>query len=198
MKKTTLYLIGAVILLAALLFLSLKRISTLKEDRNRLEQNQEVLFADLEQYKINDSLNAVTVQRLQLTTKEFKETNAELAEKVKAANVKIKDLQTVTDTKINTEITDNFQFKDSIVYIEKERIDTVRCLNIDTKYLYIDICDNDLMDGKIIVPNRLTQIVHPVYKKFLFFRLGIKRIDQEIFSDNPYTKIEYSRYLEIK
>lgn len=44
----------------------------------------------------------------------------------------------------------------------------------------------------------LHQIVHRVPRKFLFFRFGTKAIRQEIVSSNPYTKIVYSEYIELR
>ncbi|WP_350308236.1 DUF6549 family protein [Gabonibacter massiliensis] len=44
----------------------------------------------------------------------------------------------------------------------------------------------------------LVQIVYRVPRKFLFIRWGTKAIRQEVISKNPYSKITYSRYIELR
>ena len=58
----------AIILFISILYgyLSTKVALSLKEDNDRLTNNQEVLFSEAQNYKVSDSLNAIKIQSLQL------------------------------------------------------------------------------------------------------------------------------------
>ena len=59
------------------------------------------------------------------------------------------------------------------------------------------IC-RDSIHCEIHSTDTLTQIVHRVPRRFLFFRWGTKAIRQEITSSNPHTRIVYSEYIRLK
>ncbi len=172
-----------------------------KEERKRLGANQAALMEEVKRYKTSDSLNVLSVQRLQLTAKEFKEYknfNEKLVEKL---NLKVKRLQSVTSTGTTTKTEIKTEVKDSIVFKDREKLvrDTMRCIEYLSPYLTLQGCVNQgIFEGLIESRDTIDQVVHRVPRKFLFFRWGTKGIRQEIYSRNPHTVIDYSTYIELK
>ena len=171
------------------------------EERKRLEGNQAALMEDVKRYKTKDSLNVVSIQKLTLTKREFEQHNAELADRVKDLGIKVKRLQSVTSTGTTTTTTIKGEIKDSLIYVDKERLvlDTMKCLQYISPYLEIDACvyKGEFM-GLVVSKDTLDQFVHIVPKQFLFIKYGAKGIRQEIYPRNPHSEIHYAKYIEIK
>lgn len=60
------------------------------------------------------------------------------------------------------------------------------------------VIDSGKVNLSVNTTDTILQIVHRVPKRFLFFRFGCKAIRQEIVSKNPYNRIVYSEYIELK
>ncbi len=149
-------------------------------------------------YRTKDSLSAAGVERLTLTNREFKQYCSRLEKDVEKLNVKVKRLQSLSQTATKTEYVVRTEIKDSVVYRDGHT-DTLACINHTNPYLSFSGCvRNGQFSGAIESRDTLVQVVHRVPRKFLFFRWGTKAIRQEVMSKNPYSTITYSEYVELK
>lgn len=192
----TKYLLFVIIILTGSLFVSVKSCQEVREDRNRLSDNQRSLMSDVEFYRTKDSLSAASVERLTLSNREFNQYCDDLEKQVKDLNLKVRRLQSVSQTAIETKYVIKTVTRDSII---PGRMDTLRCIDFRNDYLTFSGCVNrEYFSGLIESRDTLVQIVHRVPRKFLFFRWGTKAIRQEVISKNPYSSIVYSEYIELK
>lgn len=192
------YLVLIIVLLAGALMVSVRSCQEIRKDRIRLSDNQRTLMSDIELYKTRDSLSAASVERLTLSNREFEKYCVELKETVKGLNLKIKRLQSVTQTASETKYQVKTEVRDSIVMLPG-RIDTLRCIEYRNDYLTLSGCiENSQFSGLIESRDTIVQIVHRVPRKFWFIHWGTKAIRQEIISRNPYSRIAYTKYIELK
>jgi len=183
-----------VIAVAVLAFLY----SSEHKEKVRFKANQRSLLSEVKIYKSKDSLNVASVKKLTLSNKEFKESNIGLVETVESLNLKVRRLQSASQTATNTAYDVKIQIKDSLIYLSG-RTDTIKCIKHLDKWLTIVGCvQNKQFSGIIESRDTIEQFVHRVPRKFLFFRYGTKAIRQEVISKNPYTKIVYTKYIELK
>lgn len=195
MKNIAIYLILALVLAVVGLSYSLRHE---RSEKARYKANQTALLADVEYYKTENGKNAASVQKLTLTNEELKQNYSNLVKTAKDLNIKIKRLQSVSNTSTNTKVEIKTIVKDSIVYIQGEPTKT---LAFDWRDPWTDVegmIHNDSVGLYIQSTDTLVQMVHRVPHKFLFFKWGCKAIKQDIASKNPHTKIIYTEYIELK
>lgn len=192
----TKYLLFIIIVLAGSLAISVKSCQSIREDRNRLSGNQRALLSDVEFYRTKDSLSAAGVERLTFSNREFKRYCAGLEKQVKNLNLKVKRLQSVSQTGTETKYIVKTVVRDSVL---PGRIDTIRCIDFRNDYLTLAGClDRESFSGTIESRDTLIQIVHRVPRRFWFIRWGTKAIRQEVVCSNPYSRISYTEYIELK
>ena len=114
MKK---YLLFTILILAAFLAVSVKNCQDIRTDRNRLSDNQRTLLADIKFYRTKDSLNVASVERLVLTNREFRKYAGELEKTVEELNLKVKHLQSVSQSATETKYLVQTEIRDSIVVL---------------------------------------------------------------------------------
>lgn len=189
-------LISVIVLIGAVSALSF----SLKKERvevARLTRNQRSLLEDVTLYRTKDSLSAASVERLQLTNKEFEKCCADLKEQVSALGLKVRQLQSISSTGIETDYEVNIPIKDSVAIRDSAII--LKCLELHTPYIDVSGCiERDRFIGNILSRDTLDQVVHRVPYQFWFIRWGCKAIQQEVVSRNPYTQITFSKYIELK
>lgn len=192
------YLLFIIVVLAGALTISVKSCQEVRKDRGRLSDNQRALMSEIDFYRTNDSLSVASVERLTLSNREFTRYCCKLEETVSNLNLKIKRLQSVSQTATETEYQVKTEIRDSIVELPG-RIDTLPCIDYRNNYLTLSGCfKNNQFDGIIHTRDTIEQIVHRVPRKFWFIRWGTKAIRQEVISKNPYTRITYTEYIELK
>ena len=163
----------------------------------RLSANQRALLSDAEYYRTRDSLSAASVERLQLTNREFERYCADLKLRVGELGIKVKRLQSVASTGIETKYNVIASIKDSTVLRDSTVI--LKCLEINTPYLVVSGCvENKAFTGSIVSRDTLDQIVHRIPHRFWFIKWGTKAVRQEIVCRNPYSSILYSEYIELR
>lgn len=195
MKKILIYSIVALVLAVVGLSYTLRKET---REKQRYKANQTALLADVEYYKTENGKNAASVQKLTLTYDELKKNYADVVKTAEELNLKVKRLQSVSNTATETKVEIKTVVKDSIVYIEGEPIKT---LAFDWRDAWTDvegIIHKDSVDLNIQSTDTLVQFVHRVPHKFWFFKWGTKAIRQEIVSKNPHTNITYTEYIELK
>lgn len=194
MNKISIYLIGILSLAVVTLYWQLDKTIT---EKQRLSNNQEALLSDMDHYKTESGKNAASVQKLELTKSELEKYNVDLKETISDLNLKINRIQAAATTATQSNYKIKTVVKDSIVY----RDVPVKLQRIDFRDPYIDLTgtiDSGTFSGDITTRDTLVQIIHRVPKKFLFIKYGTKAIRQEVVSKNPYSKIVYTEYIELK
>lgn len=187
----SLVLVGLVILLFSLL-------RTSNKEKKRFESNQHSLLKQVEYFKTESGKSASEVEKLTLTNKEFKTHEADLLEKVDELNLKVKRLQSATQVGVKTEYVVKTEIKDSLVYIEGQTI-KLKCVDFTNGWLTVDGCVRDgEFDGFIQSVDTLSHFAHRVPKRFLFIKYGTKGINLSVMTSNPYSKITYAKYIELK
>jgi hypothetical protein len=197
----------AVLLLGACLFY----IDYLQETNTRLKSNQEILLnenliitAESQKYKVADSLNAIRISGLELTLKEYKRYRSEDLKLIKQLKTKKSDLQKVIDSQVETIKALSAKLNDSIrIDTITNRIDTLKCFNYKSKWTDVKGCVDLYNDSvHLQVNNReALKIVETVtYKRFLGFLWKTNKIKSrqiEVVSENPATQIIEATYVNI-
>lgn len=198
MKKTLLVIC---ILLAILSAWLAQCLFDSMEDRKRLHNNQEALMSEVKLYETKAGESAASVLRLQLTKDELEKSNQELCQEVKDLGIKLKRLQSVSQTSSQSDIKIRTEVRDSIVYKpEIHLVDTLKAFSWkDPPWAEVSgVIDSGKVDLSVSMTDTIIQIVHRVPWRFLCFRFGTKAIRQEVISKNPHNRIRYSEYIELK
>ena len=194
----TKYLLFTILVLAAFLAVSVKSCQDIRTDRNRLSDNQRTLLADIEFYRTKDSLSAASVERLTLTNREFRKYAGELKKTVEELNLKVKHLQSAGQSATETKYLVKTEIRDSII-IRPGKTDTLSCINYQDPYLtFSGSITGKQFSGLIQSQDTIIQLIHRVPRRFWFIRWGTKGIRQEIVNRNPYSRITYTEYIELK
>ena len=130
----TKYLLFMILVLATFLAVSVKNCQDIRTDRNRLSDNQRTLLADIEFYRTKDSLSVASVERLTLTNREFRKYAGELKKTVEELNLKVKHLQSASQSATETKYLVKTEIRDSII-IRPGKTDTLSCINYQDPYL---------------------------------------------------------------
>lgn len=171
-----------------------------RREYTRLKDNQRTLFTDVEIYRTRDSLSAAGVERLTLTNREFKRYASRLEKTVKTLDLKVRRLQSVAQVAVSTLYPVTARLWDSVVSPDPPEIpETVRRLYYRDRWLTIDgtVRGSEFL-GTIESRDTLVQVVHRVPRRFWFVRWGTKAVRQEVTTRNPYSRITYTEYIELK
>lgn len=204
MKK---YLIWAAIamVVAAVVTIWVQRtkIEKLTDERNRYRGNTETLLQDVETYKTKDSLNAAKVGVLELKLSEFERYRASDAELIKTLQTKNRELEALTSAQCQTIIDLRGTVRDSLVYVDRVVVDTLRCITAADKWFSFDGCVNreNEFTGKFVNRDSLIIAATVEYKRFLNFLWKTKKVKNreiDVVCKNPHTKIMGVEYIEIE
>lgn len=171
-----------------------------RRECTRLKDNQRTLFTDVEIYRTRDSLSAAGVERLTLTNREFKRYASRLEKTVKTLDLKVRRLQSVAQVAVSTLYPVTARLWDSVVSPDPPEIpETVRRLYYRDRWLTIDgtVRGSEFL-GTIESRDTLVQVIHRVPRRFWFVRWGTKAVRQEVTTRNPYSRITYTEYIELK
>lgn len=188
----------AIVLAAAIVFANLYR--TEIRERRRLEANQRALQSDVLYYRTRDSLSAASVERLTLSNREFREYAGELEQAVAGLQLKVRRLQSASRSVVETHHPVEVRLRDTVLVRDSLMVpDTVRRLYYEDAWLTLDgTLDDAVFRGHILSRDTLIQVVHRVPRRFWFIRWGTKAVRQEVLTRNPYSRISYTEYIELK
>ncbi len=174
--------------------------SNLRQEKERLSDNQDALMEEVQLYKTEAGKSAASVQMLELTKSELEAYNKELSGVIDDLNLKLKRVEAATTTATKTEIDIEVPVKDSITYRDPGRIEKLPIIKWSDSWVkvYGEFLKNDTLNLKIQSVDTLHQVVHRVPHEWWFFKWGTKAIRQEIRSSNPHTVIVYSEYIELE
>ena len=195
MKKA--YIIAAavlVILIAVIIALSI-RLNNVTADRNVQQKNVETLFTSVENYKVQDSLQAATIGDLQLTLSQYKQFRAEDAELISNLKVDNKRLQGVVTTQTESYYQHTAILRDSVKMLITRNPDSIKIPIIVKTANFADewhrlniVIDGDSLNYRLRTKESLIITNHVVPKKFLWFRFGCKEVRTDVVSKNPYVE----------
>ena len=186
------------ILLVVTVWIQQCRITSIKQARDRYQQNSDVLLSDMKQWQVDSTTMATDVKSLRLTVDEFKRYRAEDLAKIKQLGVKIKNLEAAAkhQMEVNAEIT--AAVKDSVVIRDTVPV-LVKSVSMNTPHIQLcGIIEKDSLIGKIHLPVTLRQAVWIEYKRRWLFWKKVVAVHQIITSDNPHVEIKYSEYIRIQ
>ncbi len=169
-----------------------------------LDQNVNFITKEAKVYRVqvgrSDSLNALSIQRLNLDVKRYKGYREKDACIIADLGLKIKRVKSVVASQSETIYQLKTKVKDSIVYRDSLRPITLRCIDINKPWYQLSGCiyPDDTFEGSMVSTDSLVYIEHIIPKKFLFIRWGVKERRQEIISKNPDTKIVSAEFISLK
>lgn len=199
MKRVLIKAGVAVIVLLAFIFLW-NRYRSARKECERLAANQRTLLSDVDFYRTRDSLSAAGVERLTLTNREFRRYAGELERTVEDLQLKVRRLQAASRTAVSTAYPVEVRLRDTMIMRDTVAVeDTLRRLHYVSPWLTLDgLISDTVFRGRIESRDTLVQVVHRVPRRFWFIRWGTKAIRQEVTTRNPYSRITYTEYIELK
>lgn len=197
MKPTTKILLITVAVLVAIVWVLWQRNDYLSGEKDRLSANQTVLLDSCKTYRTNLGHYAANVEVLTLKVGELKGRNTYLQQTANELKIKVKRVQSHSITSTNTSVNITAPVKDTTMAINNKQ-EQFKCFEYKDNWINISGCVGAKFTGTFCSRDTIRQIVHRVPKKFLFFKWGTRAIRQEVISNNPYTKITFTEYIELK
>ncbi len=196
MRRSTLYLSLAVLLLGGAVALLWQRNGYLKEERNRYRGNTEALLSEMKRIRVDSVTMAVDVNALRLRVDEYKRLRAEDAERIKRLGVKIKNLEAAARHEVEVAGPIDAAIRDTVVVRDTVPVLRQKVEMITPHIRLTGIIEDNRLRGEIRVPVTLRQAVWVEYKGWWFWK-RVKSVHQTISSDNPYAEIRYSEYIQL-
>lgn len=194
MKKF--YLVTAFAVVLSLLVAGII-IRELRSEKRRLERNVEALFSTTEFYRTRAGESAASVAALHLEIDELKEFRRRDAEQIRSLGIALRRAESIAHNAMRSEYEASLRLCDTVV-VRDTLHDTIRLFVHDDRWSHLrGIIFGDSLRYELHTVDTLTQIVHRVPRRFLFFKFGTKAIRQEIVSSNPHSHIVYSEYIEL-
>lgn len=212
------YLLLTIALLVAALILTARSCTTIRSDRNRLSDNQAVLFSEARAYAVRDSLSALGQGVLRMELDELRHARAKDAQLIADMGVRLKrvnsvaKIATIGTYEIKAAITpaqkqsDRPMLNDSVFQSASDKAMNNALKNTEAQRFalqtpYIDIngiVENDSVSASIAVRDTIVQVLHRVPRfKLLGIWFGTRGVRQEVVSKNPHTTITAAEYIEI-
>lgn len=192
--KKNLALLGIILIASIGIGLWVNDYINLSREKDRLENNQDILIKENTLFKTKDRLNATEINALTLDIASTKEYYKSLVIQAKQAGIEEGRINSITVVGSITKDTIRLKVRDTI-YLQ----DTLKCFDYKDKFFTIDGClKRDSVRINYSNRDSLIQVVSRVPKKWWFFKWGTKAIRQTIISSNPKTEFNYQKYIEIK
>lgn len=164
----------------------------LRKKKAIAERNVSVLTTHNVAYRTKSGQSAMKVEELNLTLKQYRNTIQGKDNTIRELKQYIKDLKSHTSVQTSTETHFRTPVRDSIVIRDSLVIDTMKCVNMRSKWLDISGCidGNGTFAGTTVTRDSLEILNIEHRKRFLWFRLKkVKYRDFIVTSKNPYTEI---------
>ena len=195
--------IGVAVLLAVILLLCAgqqRRIKQLAAERDRYAGNTAALLADVERYRVRDSLNAARVQSLELTVKEYERFRADDAALIKQLKQRNRDLSAVNKTQSQTIIDLRATPVDTVVLVRDSIITPAVAVHCgDAWFDFSGVLTEKEFTGKLEHRDSLLLVESVRYKRFLFWKTKrIKDRQLDCVSKSPHNSILGLEYIVIE
>ena len=197
MSKIRWIILALIVAMGVALWVQQKRITSIKNERDRHQQNSEALLSDMKQWQIDSTTMATDVKALRLTVDEFQRYRAEDAQRIKQMGVKIKNLEATAKHQLEVNTPVAAIIRDSIVIRDTVPI-YVKSVSMENPHISLKgTIENDSLVGSVHLPVTIQQAVWIEYKRKCLFWKRVKAVHQTITSDNPYVEIKYSEYVKV-
>lgn len=190
--KAKITAIAAFSILCLLIVFLLRYNAKLREENGILNRNVSVLTTQNVAYRTESGKSAMKAEELNLTLRQYRNTLQGKDSTIKDLKQSIKDLKSNTSIQTSTEIEFSGSLRDSIVIRDSLVIDTVKCVNMRSKWLDISGCidSNGTFAGTTVTRDSLEILNIEHRKRFLWFRLKkVKYREFIVTSKNPHTEI---------
>ncbi len=196
-------IVGYMLLTTLLVVLFFGLYRNAKKENHRLSNNQESLMSDIEYYKTEQGKTASRIMQLELSKSEFEKLCPELEKQIKDLKIKNKYLESLSSTRMDTNVEGNTKLKDTVYVTVRDSIivtDKAKYFKWADNWNTIQgtIYPNDNVDVSYHGTDTLTMAAVRVPKKFLFFKWGTKYIEVDAVNANPSTKIVYNKQIKIR
>lgn len=164
----------------------------LRKKKAIAERNVSVLTTQNVAYRTKSGQSAMKAEELNLTLKQYRNTIQGKDNTIKELKQSIKDLKSHTSVQTSTETHFSTPVRDSVVLRDSLVIDTMKCVNMHSKWLDISGCidSNGTFAGTTVTRDSLEILNIEHRKRFLWFRLNkVKYREFIVTSKNPHTEI---------
>lgn len=190
--KAKITAIAAFSILCLLIVFLLRYNAKLREENGILNRNVSVLTTQNVAYRTESGKSAMKAEELNLTLRQYRNTLQGKDSTIKDLKQSIKDLKSNTSIQTSTEIEYSGSLRDSIIIRDSLVIDTMKCVNMRSKWLDISGCidGNGTFAGTTVTRDSLEILNIEHRKRFLWFRLKkVKYREFIVTSKNPHTEI---------
>lgn len=196
------WIIVAVVILAAAIAVILvdRKIDRLTGELDKYRNNTETLLADVETYRVRDSLSAARVQSLELTVKDYERFRADDAALIKQLTQRNRDLATVNKIQSQTIIDLRAVPRDTVVLVRDSIINPAVAVHCgDAWYNFDGMLTKDEFTGKMEHRDSLLLVESVRYKRFLWWKTKrIKNRQLDCVSKSPHNSIIGLEYVVIE
>lgn len=169
------------------------RLDRMAQERDRYKGNTNALLADVEHYRVRDSLNAARVQSLELTVKEYERFRADDAALIKQLKQRNRDLAAVNKTQSQTIIDLRAVPRDTVVLVRDSIITPAVAVHCGDAWFDFDgILTGDQFTGTLTNRDSLLLAETVKYRRFLGFLWKTRKVEDrqlDVVSRNPHTEI---------
>lgn len=190
--KAKITAIAAFSILCLLIVFLLRYNAKLREENGILNRNVSVLTTQNVAYRTESGKSAMKAEELNLTLRQYRNTLQGKDSTIKDLKQSIKDLKSNTSIQTSTESEFSGSLRDSIIIRDSLVVDTIKCVNMRSKWLDISGCidSNGTFAGTTVTRDSLEILNIEHRKRFLWFRLKkVKYREFIVTSKNPYTEI---------
>lgn len=190
--KAKITAIAAFSILCLLIVFLLRYNAKLREENGILNRNVSVLTTQNVAYRTESGKSAMKAEELNLTLRQYRNTLQGKDSTIKDLKQSIKDLKSNTSIQTSTESEFSGSLRDSIIIRDSLVVDTIKCVNMRSKWLDISGCidSNGTFSGITVTRDSLEILNIEHRKRFLWFRLKkVKYREFIVTSKNPHTEI---------
>lgn len=190
--KAKITAIAAFSILCLLIVFLLRHNAKLREENGILNRNVSVLTTQNVAYRTESGKSAMKAEELNLTLRQYRNTIQGKDNTIKELKQSIKDLKSHTSVQTSTETHFSTPVRDSVVLRDSLVIDTMKCVNMRSKWLDLSGCidSNGTFAGTTVTRDSLEILNIEHRKRFLWFRLKkVKYREFIVTSKNPYAEI---------
>lgn len=190
--KAKITAIAAFSILCLLIVFLLRYNAKLREENGILNRNVSVLTTQNVAYRTESGKSAMKAEELNLTLRQYRNTLQGKDSTIKDLKQSIKDLKSNTSIQTSTESEFSGSLRDSIIIRDSLVVDTIKCVNMRSKWLDISGCidSNGTFAGTTVNRDSLEILNIEHRKRFLWFRLKkVKYREFIVTSKNPHTEI---------
>lgn len=193
MKKYLFAAIGVLLIIVAVLCMYT---SHLRRENTRIKGNNNILSSQLDTFRTKAGEAAAMVDRLSLTLSEFRQQNQELADRVKALDLRLRRINSYSINGYQSSVT--FTVPLTIASVMPDAALKRRFCWSDTWNRVEGVIASDSVKCSVTHKDTIDQIVYRVPRKFLFIKWGTKKVSQIITLRDTNSSIVYSKYIELK